>query len=74
LKISYARVAISESLKCVAGASGAFVDFVARGLATRRGDAAFVVSRRVVDFVVVLFMTPIVATSMPAVPVSATSV
>ena len=71
MKISYARVAISASLKSVAGAFG---DFVARGLATRRADAAFGVLRGVVDFEVVLVMTPIVATSMPVVPVSATSV
>jgi hypothetical protein len=65
---------MSASLNIVAETSGAFVDFVGRGLVTRSGDAAFVVVSGVVDFAVVLFMIPIVATSMPVVPVRATSV
>ena len=63
---------MSASLSIVAETSGAFVGFVARGLATRSAEAAFVGLPGGVTFAVVRFMTSIVATSMPVVPVPAT--
>ena len=72
MKISYARRAIAVSLTVVTESAGA-LDLEARGFAAR-GVAGVLLLERVVVLEVVRFMTLIVATSMPVVPVPATVV